>query len=109
MCKDYGDGTPQAEMSDMLEALKVAEIKEEEDWLDNGYGDVVSLVNIVIEHEKEAIERLKEVANGCPMCMLAAIRQTTKYPLAFGSFNFNLEKAKFWQSANDVGLILYRG
>ena len=88
MCRDYGDGTPQAKMGDMLETLKLAKIEEVEE---DRFGVIEK-----IENEKEAIEKLREVANNCPMCILSAIRQTTKYPMLFGSFNFKREKEDFW-------------
>ena len=96
MCKDYGDGTPQAKMGDMLKALELAKIEEIEE---DRFG-----VTVKIKNEKEAIERLRELSNNCPMCMMATIKQYTKYPGLFSSFKFNEEKAKWWEEYNESQL-----
>lgn len=89
-CKHIG--VEQPSMIDMLKILQIAKIKEDEDR----YG-----ITFTIENEKEAIEKLREVANNCPACMLAAIRQYTKYPMIFTAFSFPEEKKIFWDTINE--------
>ena len=88
----------QAKMGDMLKALELAKIEEIEEK------NIPLWMTVKIENEKEAIERLREVSNNCPMCMLAAIRQTTKYPMIFDSFKFEREKAVYWNDCNEASL-----
>jgi len=97
MCQGYGDGTPQAKMGDLLDALKLAKIEEVEE---DRFG-----ITVKIENEKEAIERLREVSNNCPMCMLSAIRQTTKHPTLFDSFKFEKEKEDFWSDYKEAQIM----
>ena len=58
---------------------------------------------------KAALEDLREAASGCPMCMLAALRQSQADAVdvsedgIFGvefSFNFKEELAGFWKEVN---------
>ena len=58
---------------------------------------------------KAALEDLRDAASGCPMCMLAALRQSRAdavevdeegmFGVEFG-FDFKKELAEFWQSVN---------
>lgn len=97
MCK-YSDGTPQAKMENLLKAVSIAEIMEKVEW----HG-TENMITVIIEKEKEAIEKLREVASNCPACMLAAIRQYANgNALGFSSFDFKKEKEKFWQVHNEL-------
>jgi len=104
MCK-YGEDA-QPSIIDMLEALKIALItKEIEKFkIDN---DLFESETYKIENEKEAVEKLREIANGCPMCMLAAIRQTGYPAPLFSSFDFKKEKEIFWTEFRDSEPIDY--
>ena len=44
------------------------------------------------------IDEFKHHAEGCPACMLAAIRQSD---LIVQCFDFNEEKARFWDAVNN--------
>jgi hypothetical protein len=61
---------------------------------------------------KAAIEVLRELASGCPACMLAAIRQSgvqeidydpeASYSSPDFGFDFKVELAEFWAKVNDA-------
>ena len=98
----------QPSMVDMLEALKIASITKEIEKFKIG-NDLFESETYKIENEKKAVEKLREVANGCPMCMLAAIRQTGYPAPIFSSFDFKKEKKIFWTEFRDSEMIDYGG
>ena len=93
MCKAPLDGwrEDQPEMVDMIKALDIAVIDKHE---------VEDSEVYTIKNEKEAVEALRDVANNCPACMLAALRQHG-YPFLFDSFSFKDEKERFWSDVNE--------
>jgi len=86
-------------MTDMQKALSIAIITESQDIYET----------IDIQNEKEAVEKLREVTEGCPMCMLAAIRQTGYPAPLFSSFDFKKEREDFWTEFGDSEPIDYGG
>ena len=90
MCKHTDE--KQAAMADMIKVLDVTKITPIKDYYSETY--------TMLSNEKEMLEKLREVANGCPACMLAALRQHG-YPFMFDSFRFNDEKKSFWADANE--------
>lgn len=64
-------------------------------------------VSLSIENEDEVLKDLEIASNGCPACMLAAIRQS-KYPEVFQSFNFKQRQKDFWDIINEVKNAYYR-
>ena len=78
--------------------------------------DMITLIFAV----REGLDILREVASGCPACMLAAIRQARKYfevekndfdgfsyindymSEDIHQFNYKEEKASFWGDINDA-------
>lgn len=53
-----------------------------------------------IENNHKALEALRDAADGCPACMLAAIRQSDKGEFLW--FDFAKEKESFWSNVNDA-------
>ena len=89
MCEVADEAQPN--MSDMIEALSVATVFEKGETIE----DFDNFISYTIENEKEAVDKLCDVANGCPACMLAALRQHGT-PFLFESFNFKEAKDEFW-------------
>jgi hypothetical protein len=50
------------------------------------------------EKEERNLAKLREVSDGCPACMLAALRQARQYAI---KFNFKEECDKFWSEHNE--------
>jgi len=50
--------------------------------------------------ESEVLKELRESANGCPVCMLSAMRQT-KTAFLFNSFDYKAEKEVIYQDFMD--------
>ncbi|MBA7559115.1 hypothetical protein ES708_00728 [subsurface metagenome] len=88
MCKVIDKTQP--EMGDMLLALSVAKITE----TTGGDGDF-EWVSYSIANQEEALDNLRNIANGCPACMLAALRQYG-HPFVFDKFNFKAERDSVW-------------
>lgn len=80
----------QQDLNELIEILKkqVSINKESPDW-------------------KAAIKELREATEGCPVCMLAAIRQSKLFGWEkeqyseFNLFDFKKEVAAFWAEVND--------
>ena len=90
MCKHTDEEQPK--MADMILILDAAIINNGQD--DSGFEFWT------IKNENEALGALRKVANNCPACILAALRQHG-YPFLFGSFNFKAEKKSFWGEVNE--------
>uniref|UniRef100_A0A6M3J3H1 Uncharacterized protein n=1 Tax=viral metagenome TaxID=1070528 RepID=A0A6M3J3H1_9ZZZZ len=70
------------------------------------------LVAIVKKAEPDMLTQLREATGGCPMCMLAAIRQSgvQYYEIDedgvhsnfISEFDFKKEKEQFWRDSNDA-------
>ena len=90
MCKQTNEEQPK--MADMIKALDVINIVVTKD----DYGETYTMLG----DEKEALEKLREAANGCSICMFAALRQHG-YPFLFQSFDFKAEKKSFWGDVNE--------
>ena len=52
------------------------------------------------EIPKENMERLRDGADGCPVCMMAALRQSGLPAGCATSFDFKAEMASFWTDIN---------
>lgn len=54
--------------------------------------------------EEGGVEKLREVADGCPACMLAAVIQFPKDPGEgpWFDFDFKKESVPFWEAVNDA-------
>jgi len=94
ICKEYAEA-PQTPLPDLMKALGGLIITKSENRF-NVYG----CETYVIENEKEAIDKLREAANGCPACMLAAIRRLD-CPAGALTFSYKNEKEEFWAYYND--------
>ena len=90
MCKQTDEKQPK--MADMIKVLDVVNITVTEDDHGESY--------MMLGNEKGALGKLRKAANGCPACMLAALRQHG-YPFLFGSFHFNEERKSFWGDVNE--------
>lgn len=53
------------------------------------------------EASVEMVDRLLELTNGCPSCVLAALRQSNA-TYVHDVFNFQKERAEFWEEYNEV-------
>lgn len=49
--------------------------------------------------DKEMTEELRRLADGCPVCMLAALRQSKAYPPS-GAFDMKAELKSLWNEIN---------
>lgn len=49
---------------------------------------------------KEGMDKLREATNGCPACMLAALRQTEAH--CTDDFDYKEEKKAFWEPINEL-------
>ncbi len=101
MCEAAGEIQPN--ISDTIEALSIATVfpievfqaKKNRLKKRKTLNEFDDLISYTIENEKEAVDKLCDVANGCPACMLAALRQHGT-PFLFESFNFKEAKDEFW-------------
>lgn len=57
-------------------------------------------ISLSIENEEEVLKALENASNGCPTCMLAAIRQS-EHPVVFQSFDFKARQKDFWEAVNE--------
>jgi len=81
----------QAKMSDMLRIIGAADIRH----TDNRY-----FLSVEIHNEKDTLDKLREISGNCPMCILAALRQSGYAGYFFGSFNYQKEREAFWNEYN---------
>jgi hypothetical protein len=60
---------------------------------------------IAVLEPRGGLERLRDIANNCPACILAAIRQSGcmdwENPATYYEFDFNKELAGFWAEVSD--------
>lgn len=54
---------------------------------------------ISISNHEEGFKKLRELVDGCPVCILAALRQSKSYEF---DFDFKKECTEFWNMHNDV-------
>ena len=54
---------------------------------------------IPYDFDDPALTALREATEGCPACILAAIRQSGNEPFMYG-FDFTKECEKFWEYEN---------
>jgi hypothetical protein len=71
-------------------------------------GMIPDFISVLGKGDEEGVDRLREAANGCPACMLSAIRQshlqTGPDDEGWGfriPFNFHKEKDAWWAVVND--------
>lgn len=71
---------------------------------------IANLTKALDDGGKEGVERLREVAEGCPACMLAAINQSglqyyeedeDGFVAGHVDFDFAEEKKSFWDAVNE--------
>lgn len=70
---------------------------------------IKELIAAVGHGRKEGLENVRTAAEGCPACILAAIRQSKINEIAdengivpgYVEFDFKQEKAEFWASINN--------
>ena len=85
MCEIAGlDQKPIEVLVDAIEDLKISQEAD-------SFGMTISLTG----DEKETIEQLRDIASGCPACMLAALRQSGI--AEFVNWRFEDEKKDFWE------------
>ena len=101
-CETVGNNT--TDMVELLKALKadIIKFKSEQDGEFNKYkeesiGEDTWLSEIGYDI---VLDNLREKCEGCPACMLAAIRQA-KMNLNI-QFNFKAEKENFWSCYNEI-------
>lgn len=78
-------------------------------WTDGTQKSLAELSAILIAKGPECEKDLRDAADNCPACILAALRQTKGLDVEdFGScisigfpFDFKTEVAKFWSEANE--------
>jgi hypothetical protein len=51
---------------------------------------------------KEELQALRQLADGCPACMFAALRQTKTFPDQTAQFDFKAELREVWSVVNDA-------
>lgn len=66
-------------------------------------------INVLMNAYEESLEKLKDVAEGCPTCMLAGIRQWKKnraeYPdERWDDWDYKKALADFWHEVNHGGI-----
>lgn len=72
---------------------------------------IEDLIKALGKGDKEGVDNLREKADGCPACMLAAIRQSKLqfydvdedgyHGFYVDSFDYKKEKEEFWSELND--------
>jgi hypothetical protein len=73
-----------------------------------GRTGIDGLIEALAPGDDEGVNRLRKAANGCPACMLAAVRQSgfQTPPDEDGQgksvpFNYQIEKNEFWKRVNE--------
>jgi hypothetical protein len=51
--------------------------------------------------DKAAVDALRELADGCPVCMFATLRRSNVYPPS-EAFDMKAELQKVWSEVNDA-------
>ena len=61
--------------------------------------EAFKLYHLMSGQLKGAIEQIRDLAGGCPPCMLAALRQS-KIPMGCFDWDYKEEHRKFWNEVN---------
>ena len=78
-----------------------------------GKGGIVGLIEALGNGDEDGLDRLREATDGCPACMLAAIRQSKLQFYDSGEdgdasfrveFDFRKEKSVWWAAKNEASL-----
>ena len=76
-----------------------------------GHVGIKGFIEALGAGDEDGVDKLRDVSNGCPACMLAAIRQSSLQcpPDEDGQgfsvpFNYEEEKARFWSEINEKDL-----
>jgi hypothetical protein len=80
-------------MGELLAILPPPIRKENDEW-----GDNVTLLNRT-EIETALVE-LRELADECPACILAALRQKGIHPMSESGYDYAKERKEFWEYQN---------
>ena len=94
-------GLMEEEQPAMSELLKVLPKASDYPPVEDEFGGQ-TLPQELLDLTEAAMPRLRKVANNCPACILAAIRQSGVPVPAVSSFDFTTEMKGVWSDFNDA-------
>lgn len=94
MCNHTGGG---ASLAELMEILPPKDAQTRNDYNDAGQVNYEYFVEI----PEETIKKLREAAEGCPACMMAALRQRGLPVHTATGFNFTEECKQVWAMVNE--------